>query len=167
MTIADQATVARLLRAYGVTPPVTRKGSKRRAGAPAGGISLQIDAADDPYFGRSIQLTIGRRRSSGPCPMNEFEAERLVEEFRLAHLLPDRYHEDMTLAHLLVRCAHLYDEAALTELHLRCHLTPRGYRVENAQIVSESALKVPARLASDAHDRKAVFEYRGGSRVGT
>ena len=167
MTIADQATAAELLRAYGITPPATRKQSKRRAGAPKGGISLEIDAADDPYFGRSVRLTIGRRRSSGPCPLNEFEAERLIEEFRLAHLLPDRFHEDMTLAHLLVKCAHLYDEAGLTALHMHCHLTPRGYRVDDAQLVSDGELKIRARLTSDAHDRGAVFDHRGGSRVVT
>lgn len=117
MTIADQATAAQLLAAYGIHAPLRREPSKRRAGPARGGIALRIDDADDPCFGRSVQLTIGPRRSSGPSPMNEF-----------------RFREDMTPVHLLVKRAHLYDEARLTGLHLRCHLTRRDYRVDDVQI---------------------------------
>jgi hypothetical protein len=139
MVIARNATSARLLSAYDINPPGDRRLMRHPHGTK--GIPLKIDAADDPYFGRNIQLTIGRRRSTGPCPLAQTEAERMVEEFRLAHLLPNRFSEDMTLVHLLVKCAHLYDEAGLAALHLRCHLTPRGYSVNDVQMISKSAIR--------------------------
>jgi hypothetical protein len=128
------------LSEYGISPPV--KDGR--------GIPLAIDATDDPYFGRSIRLTIGRRRSTVPCPLNEFEAQRLVDEFRLAHLLPDVFHEDMTLVHLLLKCSRLYVERNLVALHLDCHLSTRGYRVNEARMATDRALHVPSRLEPHA-----------------
>ncbi len=160
----DAATTARILRSYGINPPVTDKRFARHADLDVG-ISLTIDVTDDSYLGRSVRLRIGRRLSSGPCPMNESEAKTLVEEFRLAHLLPDVFKEDRTLVHLLVKCSQLYVESGLTRLHLACHLTPRGYRVNEAHMLSERALTAPLRLEPHAHDRKAVFPWRRTARV--
>jgi|GEM_PF-3404143 len=142
MTIADKIDGARLLRRYGINPPVTDERFARHADLTKG-IPLAIDAADDPYFGRNIRLTIGRRRSSAACPLDQYEADRLVEEFRLAHLLPDVLHEDTTLVHLLLKCSALYVENGLAGLHVDCHLTTRGYRVNEVRISSDSAHSEP------------------------
>ncbi len=162
--IADKLDAARLLRQYGISPPVTDERFARHADL-ARGIPFVIDAAEDPYFGQSIRLTIGHRRSSAPCPMNQGEAERLVEEFRLAHLLPDVFHEDMTLVHLLLKCSRLYVESDLAGLHLDCHLSTRGYRVNEVRISSDRGLDVVPRLEPHAHDRKAVFPWRRTARI--
>lgn len=156
--IADKLDAARLLRQYDINPPVTGE---------TFGIPLTIEAAEDPYFGRSIRLTIGHRRSSAPVPMNQDEAERLVNEFRLAHLLPDVFHEDMTLVHLLLKCSRLYVESRVTGLHLDCHLSARGYRVNEVRISSDGPLEIVPRLEPHAHDRKAVFPWRRTARIPT
>lgn len=122
---AEKVDAARLLDKYEIGPPATGEDF---------GIPFEIDGADDPYFGRSIRLTIGPHRSSDACPMNQDEAQGLVEEFRLAHLLPDNFHEDMTLVHLLLKCSRLYAENGLAGLHLACHLSRRGYRVNEVRL---------------------------------
>lgn len=153
---ADKVDAARLLRRYGISPP----SADEKAGIP-----FIIDAAEDAYFGKSIRLTIGHRRSSAPCPMNQDEAERLVDEFRLAHLLPDVFREDMTLVHLLLKSSLLYVEQGLTGLHLDGRLSRRGYGLNEVRISSEGALNVLPRLEPHAHDRKAVFPWRRTARM--
>jgi hypothetical protein len=165
MTVmADKPDAAELLRQYGISPPVTDERFARHADL-AKGIPFTIDAAEDPYFGQSIRLTIGHRRSSAPCPMSQDEAERLVDEFRLAHLLPDVFHEDMTLVHLLLKCSRLSVESGVTGLHLDCHLSTRGYRVNEVRISTEGRLDIVPRLEPHAHDRKAVFPWRRTARI--
>ena len=97
--------------------------------------------------------------------MSETEAERVIEEFRLAHLLPDIYLEDMTLVHLLEKCSKLYAESGLVRLHLDCHLTARGYRVNEARMSADGHLDIVSRLEPHAHDRKAVFPWRRTARI--
>ena len=162
--IADRPDAARLLRQYGINPPVTDERLARHLDLTRG-IALEIDATEDPYFGPSLRLTIGGRRSSVPCPMNSDEAERLVDEFRLAHLLPDVFHEDMTLVHLLLKCSKLFVETGLVGLHLECHLSIRGYRVNEVRVSSDGRLDVVPRLDPHAHDRKAVFPGRPTARM--
>jgi hypothetical protein len=79
--------------------------------------------------------------------------------------LPDVFHEDMTLVHLLLKCSRLYVESDLAGLHLDCHLSTRGYRVNEVRISSDRGLDVVPRLEPHAHDRKAVFPWRRTARI--
>jgi len=160
----DEAVFARMLHSYGINTPVADERFTRHADLEKG-IPFTIDAWDDAYFGRNVGLTIGCRHSVGPSPLNELEAERLVEEFRIAHLLPGIQAEGRALSHLLVKCAHMYADACLNRLHLTGHLTPRGYRINDVHMSGGALLDAVPRLDPHAHDRGAVFPWRRTARL--
>jgi hypothetical protein len=120
----DSQTATRLLRIYGVNPPVP---DERLEHAGDAGSSVTIDGLIDRDNGRMIRLKIGGHRLSRPCPVAPHEAESLIDEFRSEDLLPDS-HADRTLVQLITSCSKLFVEAGIDEFHLVLYLTNNGYR---------------------------------------
>lgn len=123
----DSQTAIRLLRIYGINAPVAGEeflAQHRGAGA---SIPVTIDGVSDPVYGPSIRLKISGRRSARTAPVDEFEAESLVAEYRSAHLFSDD-EMDRTLVRLLMKCSKLYQDSGINEFHLVLYLTPQGYR---------------------------------------
>jgi hypothetical protein len=120
----DSQTATRLLRIYGVNPPVP---DERFAPNGDAGTPVTIDGVVDADDRRLIRLKIGGRRLLRPCPVTQFEAEALVNEFHAEALLQDRQ-SDRTLIQLVTSCSKLFVEAGINEFHLVLYLTPQGYR---------------------------------------
>lgn len=121
----DSQTAIRLLRIYGIHPPVTDEHFGHDGNV---GTSITIDGVSDADTGPSIRLKIDGRRKSRACPFEADEAERLVAEFHEENALPPDPKADRTLVHLLTKCCKLYTESGINELHLVLYLTPGGYR---------------------------------------
>lgn len=121
----DNQTASRLLRIYGINPPVPDE----RFGVNGDtGLSVTIDGVlDAEKNSRLIRLKIGGRRAARVCPVTPYEAEGLVNEFHAEHLLPDSA-SDRTLVQLITSCSKLFAEAGIDEFHLVLYLTPQGYR---------------------------------------
>jgi hypothetical protein len=119
----DSQTATRLLRIYGVNPPVPDE----RFGSNDAGTSVTIDGVLDAENSRAIRLKIGGRRASRVCPVTMSEAESLVNEFQAQGLLPDSK-SDRTLVQLVTSCSKLFVESGINEFHLVLYLTPQGYR---------------------------------------
>lgn len=162
----DSQTATRLLRIYGINPPVTDERFLAHHDAQAG-IPATIDGVADPEYGQSIRLKISGKRSSRMCPVTEFEAQTLVAEFHADNLLPVDPKMDRTLAHLLTKCSKLYQDSGLGELHLVLYLTPQGYRTHAVYMLRTRNLAVRRRLTGDAHDAGAVFAWRRTARPST
>jgi hypothetical protein len=121
----DSQTATRLLRIYGIHPPVTDEQFGHDGSV---GTSITIDGVSDAEIGPNIRLKIAGRRKLRPCPFAADEAERLVAEFHDENVLPADPKADRTLVHLLTKCCKLYTESGISELHLVLYLTPAGYR---------------------------------------
>jgi hypothetical protein len=146
----DNQTAVRLLRIYGINPPVADERVTAHHDADAG-IPVTIDGISDPEFGASIRLKISGRRSLRMCPLTEFEAETLVAEFHNEHLIPADPKIDRTLIHLLLKCSKLYQDSGISELHLVLYLTPQGYRTHAVYMLRARNLSIRRRLDSSAH----------------
>lgn len=123
----DNQTATRLLRIYGINPPVVDEHFLAHHDVDTG-IPVTIDGMPDPQAGPSIRLKVSGRRSARMVPVSECEAETLVAEFHAEHLLPADAKVDRTLVHLLVKCSKLYQDSGISELHLVLYTTPQGYR---------------------------------------
>jgi hypothetical protein len=121
----DSQTAIRLLRIYGIHPPVTDEHFGHDGDL---GTSITIDGVNEPEKGPSIRLKIGGRRKARACPIAADDAERLVAEFHDENVLPADAKTDRTLVHLLTKCCKLYMESGINELHLVLYITPTGYR---------------------------------------
>ena len=155
----DNQTAVRLLRIYGINPPVTDERFLAHHDVDAG-IPVTIDGISDPEFGPSIRLKVAGRRSLRMCPVSEFEAETLVAEFHTEQLLPADSKMDRTLMTLLLKCSKLYQDSGISELHLVLYLTPQGYRTHAVYMLRARNLSIRRRLDSSAHDAGAVFPWR-------
>jgi hypothetical protein len=155
----DSQTATRLLRIYGINPPVTDERFAAHHELDTG-IPVTIDGVADPEFGPSIRLKISGRRSSRMCPVNEFEAQTLVAEFHAEQLLPVDPKTDRTLVHLLTKCSRLYTDSGISELHLVLYLTPQGYRTHAVYMLRTRTVSIKKRLSPNAHDAGAVFAWR-------
>ena len=162
----DNQTATRLLRIYGINPPVADERFLAHHDVDTG-IPVTIDGVPDPEYGPSIRLKISGRRSARMCPVTEFEAETLVAEFHTEPLLPADPKLDRTLVHLLVKCSKLYQDSGISELHLVLYVTPQGYRTHAVYMLRARNLAIRRRLAPGAHDAGAVFAARRTARPPT
>lgn len=163
----DSQTATRLLRIYGINPPVT---DERFGQDSEPGISITIDGVVDPERGPSIRLKINGRRLLRACPVSEYEAERLVAEFHDENLLDPDPKADRTLVHLLTKCSKLYMEAGINELHLVLYITPLGYRthavymLRTRNIVAKRPFTAKGTDASQFPWRRPARSVRGRKR---
>ncbi len=162
----DNQTATRLLRIYGINPPVADDRFLAHHEVDAG-IPITIDGVADPEFGPSIRLKISGRRSARMCPVTEFEAETLVAEFHAEQLLAVDPKVDRTLVHLLMKCSKLYQDSGISELHLVLYLTPQGYRTHAVYMLRTRNVSIRRRLSPGAHDTGAVFAWRRTARPPT
>lgn len=162
----DNQTATRLLRIYGINPPVADERFLAHHDVDTG-IPATIDGIADPEYGPAIRLKISGRRSTRMCPVTEFEAETLVAEFHAEQLLPVDPKMDRTLVHLLVKCSKLYQDSGISELHLVLYVTPQGYRTHAVYMLRARNLAIRRRLAPGAHDAGAVFAWRRTARPST
>jgi hypothetical protein len=123
----DNHTALRLLRIYGINPPVAdeRLETDHRFDA---GIPVTIDGIADVENGPSVRLKIAKHRASRMCPVAERDAYNLIAEFHEVEILAPDEKRDRTLATLIVKCSQLYLASGVGELHLLLYLTPQGYR---------------------------------------
>jgi hypothetical protein len=121
----DSQTATRLLRIYGVNPPVPDERFELNADV---GLSVTIDGIFDAENSRILRLKIGGRRLSRVCPVTTHDAESLVNEFHAENLLPPDIRADRTLVQLLTSCSRLFVESGIDEFHLVLYITPQGYR---------------------------------------
>lgn len=159
----DSQTATRLLRIYGINPPVTDEHFLAHHDVQTG-IPATVDGVVDPEFGPSIRLKISGKRSSRVVPVSECEAESLVAEFHAENLLPDDTKADRTLVHLLVKCSKLYQDSGISELHLVLFVTPQGYRTHAVYMLRTRHVAVRRRLSPDSRDTGAVFAWRRTAR---
>lgn len=162
----DNQTATRLLRIYGINPPATDERFLAHHETDRG-VPVTIDGVADPQFGPSIRLKISGRRSARMCPVTEFEAERLVEEFHAEKLLAADPKADRTLANLLTKSSKLYQDSGISELHLVLYLTPQGYRTHAVYMLRTRNVSIRRRLTPGAHDAGAVFPWRRTDRPPT
>lgn len=162
MTV-DSQTAARLLRIYGINPPVTDERFAAHHDLDAG-IPVTMDAVNEPDLGQCVRLKISGKRFARMCPVTEDEAAAMVSQFHDEHLLPPDEKLDRTLVHLVLKCSKLFLEAGVGELHLVLYLTPQGYRTHAVYMLRTRMLPVKRRLAPDAHDVGAVFPWRPTAR---
>jgi hypothetical protein len=120
----DSQTATRLLRIYGVNPPVPDERFQHNGDA---GTSVTIDGIIDGENGRTIRLKSGGYRSSRLCQVTPYEAESLVNEFHEKGLLPEP-HAARALVPVITSCSRLFLEAGIDEFHLVLYLTEHGYR---------------------------------------
>lgn len=123
----DNQTALRLLRIYGINPPVMdeRLESDHHFDA---GIATTIDGITDQQSGPTIRLKIAKQRGSRMCPVEERDAHELIAEFHHSGVLPPDDKRDRALVNLIVKCSQLFVASAMGELHLLFYLTPQGYR---------------------------------------
>lgn len=162
----DSQTATRLLRIYGINPPVTDERYLAHHDGETG-IPVTIDGVVDPEFGPSIRLKVSGKRSARMVPVTEFEAETLVAEFHAEQLLAVDAKTDRTLVHLLMKCSKLYQDSGISELHLVLYVTPQGYRTHAVYMLRTRNVAIRRRLAPDSHDAGAVFAWRRTARPPT
>lgn len=133
----DSQTAIRLLRIYGIHPPVTDEHFGHDGDV---GRSITIDGITDAEAGPTIRLKIAGRRKSHGCPMAADDAERLVAEFHQEGVLAPDANADRTLVHLLTKCCKLYVESGISELHLVLYITPAGYRTHAVYMLRTRAI---------------------------
>jgi hypothetical protein len=155
----DSQTATRLLRIYGINPPVMDERFGLDADA---GISVTIDGVVDQERGPSIRLKIAGRRSLRACPVTEYEAERLVAEFHSEDLLAPDPKADRTLVHLVTKCSKLYAEAGVNELHLVLYITPLGYRTHAVYMLRTR--NIVAKRPFGAKTPEGQFQWRRPAR---
>lgn len=159
----DSQTATRLLRIYGINPPVTDERFLARPDRGESGIPATIDGVVDPEFGPSIRLKSSGKRSARTVPVTEFEAETLVAEFHAENLSVDPK-ADRTLVHLLMKCSKLYQDSGISELHLVLYLTPQGYRTHAVYMLRMRNVAIRRRLVPESHDAGAALAWRRTAR---
>lgn len=160
----DSQTAMRLLRIYGINTPVTDERFAAHHDL-EGGIPVTLDGVVDPELGPAIRLKISKQRGMRMCPVAEYEAETLVNEFHAAGVLAPEEKRDRTLVHLLVKCSKMYMDSGIGELHLVLYLTPQGYRTHAVYMLRSRNVTVKKRLTPNAHDAGAVFPWRPTART--
>jgi hypothetical protein len=125
LVAVDNPTALRLLRIYGINPPLS---DERFAGDPSydAGIPVTIDGIFQSR--RTIRLKIGKERASRPCPVSEADAASLVRELQESDALPPERKWDTALIQLIVKSSKLFLDSAMGEFHVVLYLTAHGYR---------------------------------------
>lgn len=118
--------------------------------------------------GPVIRASIDKEHAERAAPLSEDAAMEMVEHLRRQRLIPRGAHSQQTLAHLLVKAAHLFTQTGIDELCLgRVHVGPDGYHILEASMQTTKHITATARLDADAHDKGAVFTARRtGRRTG-
>jgi hypothetical protein len=145
----DGQTANRLLRIYGITPPVAddRVAGRQQIDA---GIPATIDGVQNSQSGRCIRLKIGGHRIARSVPVTENDAATLLNEFTTEQLLPDEPNGERAIVALLVKCSKLYQESGISELHLVLYITPQGYRTHAVYMLRTRNVAIRRRVSSDA-----------------
>jgi hypothetical protein len=143
----DSQSAVRLLRIYGISAPVTDERFVAHHDARAG-IPVTIDGIVDPDIGPSMRVKISGKRASRAVPLDEPQAQALLAEFHAEKLLAPDLKSDLTLAHLLVKCAKLYRDSGVSELHLLLYLTPQGYRTHAVYMLRTRNIAPRRRVAA-------------------
>lgn len=141
----DNQTATRLLRIYGINPPVADEHLLTHHDAEAG-IPITIDGVADAELGPAVRLKIGGRRSARMCPLAEVDAESLVAEFHNENVLAADPKADRTLVQLLMKCSKLYQDSGISEFHLVLYLTPQGYRTHAVYMLRTRNVSVRRRI---------------------
>lgn len=120
----DSRTAWRFLRIYGIEPPV----SEARVSRDPQDVALTIDALVDPELGPAIRVKAGKTRAIRACPLHAGDARALAEDLQASEAVPADEPTLRTVADLASRCAKMFAESGIAELHLLVYLTHLGYR---------------------------------------
>jgi hypothetical protein len=148
----DSQTATRLLRIYGITPPITEDRTSSHQDADPG-IPITIDGVADDELGRSIRLKVAGRRASRVCPLTEADAQALLADLQAENVLPVDPRSDRTVAQLLMKCSKLYQDSGVSELHLVLYLTAQGYRTHAVYMQRTRNVSIRGRLAPSVRDQ--------------
>jgi hypothetical protein len=141
----DNQTATRLLRIYGINPPIADERFLPHHQADIG-VPVTIDGVMTSGLGPLIRLKIAGQRFARACPLAETDAEALVEEFCAEKLLDLDPKTDRTLVSLLMKCSKLYQDSGISELHLLLYLSPRAYRTHAVYMLRTRSVGLRRRL---------------------
>ncbi|MGZ3496318.1 MAG: hypothetical protein ACXWNK_06755 [Vulcanimicrobiaceae bacterium] len=160
-TALEDSVVRQILARFGLHPPVNDERFLAHAEIDRG-IRVTIEGRIDPELDQKVVVLHSARASvSHTCPLTMFEGLRMVDALREAHVVPDDDAFRGMLVHLLGRSAKLYARSGIDSFTFDpVYLTRRGYRIGAARMLRTQKVRVKKRLQPDAHDRKALFEYR-------
>ena len=120
----DSRTAWRFLRIYGIETPA----SEARISRDPHDTALTVDAIADPEIGPAIRVKAGKIRAIRACPLLPGDAQALAEDLQAAGAVPADEQALRTVADLASRCAKMFAESGIAELHLLVYLTRLGYR---------------------------------------
>ncbi|HZZ64683.1 MAG TPA: hypothetical protein VFE17_04230 [Candidatus Baltobacteraceae bacterium] len=127
LVAVDRPTALRLLRIYGINPPMQDDRFEKPARFDAG-IPVTIEAVGGSD-GPAVRLKIDGQRFSYPCPLDASAASHAVQHLHEEHVLPQTTASDAALHSLLVKASRMYVETGMGAVHLILYLTPQGYRM--------------------------------------
>ncbi|MBV8150994.1 MAG: hypothetical protein JOY59_05505 [Candidatus Eremiobacteraeota bacterium] len=102
--------------------------------------------------GRVIALSSGGHFARRPLPLDEAEAESMLDAFSSPHAIGRDIKSRRTIAHLLLKLARLYAESGIERFGVMLHVRDDSYAVNDATIWAAHAVRVAPRLAAHAHD---------------
>jgi len=107
---------------------------------------IRIDISLNEPHGRTVVVTAGDHTALRQLPVEELQAQALVEEFHQAGVLHASEHFKRTLAHLLTRLSEVAERAGIETAVLDpIHLAEGGYCIDSASITYQSTPPVPGK----------------------
>ncbi len=163
--MSTQATVRQIdeiLARHGIKGP-----QRERINPPGpGGRIAQIFVAGS-HDEVTMTVVIGETSASALLPLEFEAAEMVVERFRGSGLPATDMRFEHLLANLLFKISKMFFDSGAVRLRFdEVHLHESGYSIGSVKLETASPLHVAARLEPHAHDRKAQFSHRHGSRLG-
>jgi hypothetical protein len=120
----DSRTATRFLRIYGIETPV----AEARVSRDSQEIALTVDGVTDAQLGAVIRVKGGKTRAVRACPLSEPDASELADELQASGAVPGGDEVAHTVSDVVLRCAKMFAESGIAELHLLIYLTRLGYR---------------------------------------
>src|SRR5581483_8623068 len=97
------------------------------------------------------------------CPLPEYAAESMLDDFRSHKALASNEKGLRMLAHLFVKVAEMYVDSGIDGFLIRVRVHDNGYKVVDAHMTTERMPEIKARLNHHNRDRKS-YDYHPSGR---
>ena len=123
------------------------------------GTDIAIECRNDPKLGPIVEIRSGSHHAHRLAPVDELQAEAMLNEFHAKHGIAPAEKATRMLAHLLLRVCAVFAEAAIERVTLDpIRLHDSTYDVISASVEARHPIALNRRLGKHAHDRRASYQ---------
>ena len=123
------------------------------------GTDIAIECRNDPTLGPIVEIRSGTHHAHRLAPIDELQAEAMLNEFHAKHGIAPAAKATRMLAHLLLRVGAVFAEDGIERVMLDpIRLHDSTYDVIGASVEARHPIALNRRLGKHAHDRRASYQ---------